>query len=127
MNGILFKESMIAKRAFAFSLAVIKMTKSLEKSYENVVLIKQILRSATSIGANIEEALGGNSRKEFTHCMNIAKKEARETLYWLKLLFEINPRVSENIGTLLKENQEIINILTKIVKTSSAYNAKLKI
>lgn len=122
---MLFKESMIAKRAFAFSLAVIKMTKSLEKSYENVVLIKQILRSATSIGANIEEALGGNSRKEFIHCMNISKKEARETLYWLKLLLEINSRVSENIRTPLKENQEIINILTKIVKTSSAYGVKL--
>ena len=119
-----FKESMIAKKTYAFALLVIKMTKLLYKNYENVILIKQIIRSVTSIGANIEEALGANSRKEFIHSMNIAKKEARETLYWLKLLLEINPDVSANIRVLLKENQEIVNILTKIVKTSSS-NANL--
>ncbi len=113
-----FKESIIAKRAFEFALVVIKMTRMLDKSYENIILLRQILRSVTSIGANIEEALGGNSSKEFIHCINISKKEARETSYWLRLLFEINPRLIEEIKALIKENQEIINMLTKIVKTS---------
>lgn len=117
MSGIL-KESIIAKRTYSFALQIIKMTKVLDKTYENIILIKQIIRSATSIGANIEEALGGNSRKEFTHCMNIAKKEARETLYWLKLLLDINPHNKELLQVLLNENFEIISMLTKIVKTS---------
>ncbi len=113
------KESIVAKRAYEFGLRVIKMTKFMEKTYENVVLIKQVMRSATSIGANIEEALGSNSKKEFIHSMNIAKKEARETLYWLKLIADINPNFQKRLQDLLKENKEIIMMLTKIVKTSS--------
>lgn len=117
MNYV-FKESIIANKVYSFALLVIRMTKSLERSYENIVLIRQIIRSATSIGANIEEALGGNSKKEFIHSMNIAKKEARETIYWLKLLHDINSSNKE-IENLLKESLAIVNILTKIVKTSS--------
>lgn len=114
-----YKDSMIAKRVFQFALSVIRLTKGFSNTYENTVIIKQIIRSVTSIGANIEEALGANSRKEFTHCMNIAKKEARETLYWLKLLFEVNGRNNQQVLSLIDENTQIINILTKIVKTSS--------
>ncbi len=95
------------------------MTKFVEKSYENTVLVKQVIRSATSIGANIEEALGSNSKKEFIHSMNIAKKEARETIYWLKLIADVNPSLQKRLQDLLKENQEIIMMLTKIVKTSN--------
>lgn len=111
-------ESIIAKKSFTFALDIIKMTKLLPNTYENIIVIKQIIRAVTSIGANIEEALGANSKKGFAHCMNISKKEARETRYWLKLLIEINPRLRDNLQTLLAENLEIINILTKIVKTS---------
>jgi len=112
------KESIIAKRSFEFGIAVIKMTKSLPKSYENIILIKQVIRSSTAIGANIEEALGTNSKKDFAYCMNVAKKEARETAYWLRLLQEVNSDISEQLTRLLRENHEIINMLTKIVKTS---------
>jgi four helix bundle protein len=113
-------QSLIAKRAFAFALAIIQLTKTLPKTFENIVLVKQIIRSATSIGANIEEALGSNSKKGFMHCMNIAKKEARETRYWLRLLVETNPKLQSKLEGLLQESQEIVNILTKIVKTSGA-------
>lgn len=113
------KDSLIATKSYSFALEIIYLVKILPKTYENVVLIKQILRSATSIGANIEEALGSNSKKEFIHSMNIAKKEARETLYWLRLISDINPRIKFKIENLIKENDEIIRILTKIVKTSS--------
>ena len=115
----MIKESLIATKAYAFGLEIIRLTKVLPKNYENVVLIKQIIRSATSIGANIEEALGSNSKKEFIHSMNIAKKEARETIYWLKLISDVNPGIREKLQSLLNENDEIIRILTKIVKTSS--------
>lgn len=113
------KESLIAKRSFDFGLSVIRLTKELQRNYENTVLIKQIIRSATSIGANIEEALGSNSSREFIHSMNIAKKEARETIYWLKLLGEVNGNINDRTEVLLKENYELVNMLTKIVKTSS--------
>ncbi|MBI2621464.1 MAG: four helix bundle protein [Candidatus Levybacteria bacterium] len=115
----MFKESLISKKAYAFGLEIIRLTKLLPKTYENIVLIKQIIRSATSIGANIEEALGSNSKKEFIHSMNVAKKEARETIYWLRLISDVNPRLKDRIETLIAENDEIIRILTKIVKTSS--------
>jgi four helix bundle protein len=114
------KESLIAKKAFIFVLEVIKLTKSLDKNYENIIIIKQLIRSSTSIGANIEEALGSNSSKEFIHCMNIAKKEARETIYWLKLLLNINQKQKTSLEVLIEENEQIIKILTKIVKTSNS-------
>lgn len=115
----MIKESIIAKKSYAFGLDIIRLTKLLPKSYENIVLIKQIIRSGTSIGANIEDALGSNSKKEFIHSMNISKKESRETIYWLKLISDVNPVLKIKIEVLIKENDEIIRILTKIVKTSS--------
>ncbi len=117
--GEAIRESLIAKKSYLFALEVIKITKFLEKSYENIVIIKQIIRSATSVGANIEEALGSNSRKEFIHSMNVAKKEARETIYWLRLLSDLNPKLKGEFEVLFEENEQIIKILTKIVKTSS--------
>lgn len=115
------KQSIVANKAFEFSFAIIQITKILPKNYENIVIIKQVIRSATSIGANTEEALGGNTPKEFTHCMNIAKKEARETRYWLKLLVRLHEQETEILSkteNLLVKNEEIISILTSIVKTS---------
>lgn len=118
------KDSIVANRSYEFGLDIIKLTKTLPKTFENIVLIKQILRSATSIGANIEEALGSNSPKEFIHSMNISKKEARETYYWLRLMRDCNASLKREIELLLTECQELINMLTKIVKTS---NGKLRV
>src|SRR3989344_2456325 len=112
------KESIVAIKVFTFAINIIKMTRLLPKTYEHIIILKQIIRSATSIGANIEEALAASSRKEFIHYMNIAKREARETLYWLKLLIEITKQNNVDFLSLIKENQEIITILTSIVKTS---------
>ena len=82
-----------------------------------LVLSKQLLRSATSIGANVEEALAGSSKKDFIFKMTVASKEARETRYWLHLL-DSSDLVSNDFQTYLPEIEEIINILTAIVKTS---------
>ena len=80
-------------------------------------LSKQLLRSATSIGANAEEAIAGQSRKDFISKMAIASKEARETRYWLRLLEKIK-LVDIDYSGYLSNVEHIINILTKIVKTS---------
>jgi len=106
----------IRERAFEFAVRVFKMTKYLPRNSINNVLIIQLIRSVTSIGANIEEAQGAHTKSEFAHSMNIAKKEARETLYWLKLIIEVNTNFSKRLEGLLKENEEIIKILTTIVK-----------
>jgi len=79
------------------------------------VLGKQYLRSACSIGANVEEAQGGESRADFVHKLGIAQKEARESLYWLPLLSESGVVRKNRIGQLMKETEELVSIITAIV------------
>ena len=112
------KESLIATKSYTFALAILNLSEKLSKTTANLILIKQIIRSATSIGANIEEAGGASSKKDFIHCMNISKKEARETRYWLLLLRDTNTEFETELEGLLNECNQIINILTRIVKTS---------
>ncbi|MDP2058881.1 MAG: four helix bundle protein [Flavobacteriaceae bacterium] len=110
------KENIIQEKSFAFALLTIELYKEM-KSQNEFVLSKQLLRSGTSIGANIEEALAGISKKDFIAKMSISSKEARETKYWLRLI-EKSEIVQIDISEPLKEIESIINILTKIVKTS---------
>lgn len=117
-DKVLIKPQDIGERVFLFAVRILKMTSALSKNEINIMLINQIIRCATSIGANIEEARGGHTKSDFTHGMNIAKKEARETIYWLKLIIEMNPSFSSRLNLLLQENEEIIKILTAIVKTA---------
>jgi len=102
--------------SFDFSLRIISLYKELVKHNE-YVLSKQLLRSATSIGVNVEEANAGQTKKDFTTKMAIASKEARETRYWLRLL-DKSKLVNLDYSTYLSTIDHIINILTKIVKTS---------
>ena len=88
----------------------------------NAVLVSQLIRCITSIGANIEEARGGHTKNDFSHSMNIAKKEALESRYWLKLLYEINISHKNETQELLNEIEEVIRILVAIVKTSNLRN-----
>ena len=111
------KNNLIQDKSFEFSLATIELYKKLIAEKEFVVS-KQLLRSATSVGANIEEAIAGQSKKDFLHKMSIASKEARETRYWLKLLNK-SQIVKMDYRVYLQEIENITNILTKIVKTSS--------
>jgi four helix bundle protein len=109
---------LITERTFNFSLAIIELYKFLILNKE-FVLSKQILRSGTSIGANVEEAQAAQSKKDFISKMAIASKEARETHYWLRLLMKSNYLIGyDNTEMLLNEIISIINIITKIVKTS---------
>lgn len=109
----------IRERSFEFAVRVLKMTRYLDPNPINKTLINQIIRSATSIGANIEEAQGGHTKSDFVHSMNISKKETRETIYWLKMIKEMNPEISKRLNLLLAENEEIVKILTSIVKNSN--------
>ena len=102
--------------SFDFSIQIIDLYKKFIGNKE-YVLSKQLLRSATSIGANIEEAIAAQSRKDFISKMSIASKEARETRYWLRLL-EKSKLVDIDYSTYLNCIEHIVNILTKIVKTS---------
>ena len=110
------KENIVKTKSFDFSLMIIAMYKQLQEQKE-FIISKQLLRSGTSIGANIEEALAGISKRDFTAKMSISSKEARETNYWLRLLKASN-LTDISVEKELKESEDLINILTKIVKTS---------
>jgi four helix bundle protein len=110
------KENIIVNKSFEFALLIIELYKQMVEQKE-YVLSKQLLRSGTSIGANVEEATAAYSRKDFAAKMSIASKEARESRYWLKLI-KHSKLVSINVDNHLLEIEQIINILTAIVKTS---------
>lgn len=113
----MIKNNLIKEKSFQFALDIIELYKTLQDKKE-FVLSKQVLRSGTSIGANIEEASAGQSRKDFLSKMSVASKEARETRYWLKLLNK-SQIVQQNYEKYLTEIESIISILTKIIKTTS--------
>lgn len=111
------KESVIKEKSFGFALEIIKLYKLLRQEKEYVIS-RQLLRSGTSIGANVVEAEAAQSKRDFLSKMSIASKEARETEYWLNLLNK-SELVDITLQEYLNEINSIINILTKIVKTTS--------
>ena len=119
---------LIKDKSYCFALEIIGLYKILLKQNE-FVLSKQLLKSGTSIGANVEEALAGQSRADFLSKMSIASKEARETNYWLRLLKDSGIISKTEIEPLLAESESIANILTSIVKTTAQNknNSKPKI
>ena len=117
------KRSQIMEMSVQFSFNSIKLYKELTSKKE-FIISKQLLRSATSIGANIFEASAASSKKDFINKMTIASKEARETYYWLILLRE-GKLVDVNVENHTKTICNIINVLTAIVKTSKE-NLELK-
>ena len=116
------KENIIATKTFDFALSVVNLFVQLKKENE-FIISKQILRPATSIGANVEEAIAAQSRKDFIHKMSIASKEARETKYWLRLLDKSN-LTQIVVDNYLIEIEHIINIITKIIKTTIESESK---
>ena len=112
------EKNLIREKSYNFALEIIKLYKFLNFDKKEFVIARQVLRSGTSIGANIEEAQAAQSTKDFISKLSIANKEARETLYWLRLLDDSKILDGyKNTGLLLKEIKSIINILTKIIKT----------
>ena len=108
------KENIIQQKSFVFAIRIINLYKYLTFKKKEFVLSKQILRSGTSIGANIEESIGGGSDKEFLFKLEISYKEARETIYWLKLLKETEYIKNEEFESLFYDAEEICKILGSI-------------
>ncbi|RJP70839.1 MAG: four helix bundle protein [Ignavibacteriales bacterium] len=109
-------KNLIQEKSFEFSIDIIKLYKNLISSNE-FIISKQLLRCGTSIGANVEEALAVQSRKDFIAKISIASKEARETRYWLKLL-QVSQLVKCEPENEIEKIDELIRILTSIVKSS---------
>ncbi|MBO4612826.1 MAG: four helix bundle protein [Bacteroidaceae bacterium] len=114
-------ESIVATKASAFALRIVKLHKylTMKAPIKEYVMSKQVLRSGTSVGANIEEALRGQSRADFAAKMNISLKEACETRYWLTLLRDSEYIESSAAQSILKDCDEIIIILKSIVKSTN--------
>ena len=110
-------DNVILNKSYSFALDIIQLHLYLTKEVKEYILSKQLLRSGTSIGANIEEAIGGISRKDFRAKMSIAYKECRETHYWLRLLID-SKIISTEKGVPLKDKcEELRKILSSILKT----------
>jgi four helix bundle protein len=116
MSGIRPRD--IQGRAFAFAVQIVRLHRIVVQDAAGRTLGGQVLRSGTSIGANLEEANAGQSRADFIAKCSIALKEARETQYWLRLLAASEVATTEQIAPILAEATEIVAILTTIVKNT---------
>ena len=113
----------IGERAFAFAVRVVKLCQTLdERPGVSRTLANQLLRSATSVGANLQESKGGQSRADFLSKVSIALKEARETHYWLRLLVATALIPEKQLLPLLDEANQLVAILTTIVKKVRSVN-----
>ncbi|MBK6445942.1 MAG: four helix bundle protein [Bacteroidetes bacterium] len=111
-------KSIVGKKSYDFALSIIELYKELISNNKEYVLSKQVIRSGTSIGANINEALAAESKKDFVHKLSIAVKEARETYYWLNLLKDSKYITAEKYNELGPQCDELIKMLNSIILTT---------
>ena len=112
-------ELTIVERSFEFAVRVVRLCRFLDDQDRSTrTLASQLLRLGTCIGANIEEAQAGQSKADFIAKMSISRKEARETLYWLRLLKAADIVEANKLDDITREADELVRILTSIVKTS---------
>ena len=116
-------DNIIQQKSFAFAIRIVNAYKYLKSEKQEFVLSKQMLRSGTSIGANVEEAIGAQSPADFLHKLSVSYKEARETIYWLKLLLATNYLSEELAQSLLSDCTEICKIIGKIQTSLKARNS----
>lgn len=114
------KESIVATKSVEFALNVISMAKELVNDKKEFVLSRQVVKSGTAIGALIREAEHAESKADFLHKMNIALKEANETLYWLELLVKSLYLTQEEYEKLNQNCEELVRMLASIVKTTKS-------
>ncbi len=116
--------NLVVEKSYDFSVRIAKLYRFLcEKKKENI-LSRQVLRSGTSIGANVEEAIGGVSRKDFLNKLSIAYKEARETHYWLRILRDVEYLNQNMFDSLIKDCDEVTRIIFSIIRTSKNNDEK---
>ena len=111
------QDNIVQKKSFDFAVKVVKLAYQIQKEKKEYDLSRQIIRSATSIGANIEESMGGQSDKDFLHKVSISYKEARETEYWLRLMLEVELISKDQQEELLENVREILRLLGAIRRT----------
>jgi four helix bundle protein len=111
-------DNIIVKKSYRFALEIVKLYKILSETKKEFILSKQILKSGTSIGANVNEAMESVSKADFVNKLSISLKEARETVYWLNLLMDSDYLPSDEYQELNSECNEIIKILKSIIITT---------
>ncbi|MBI1764357.1 MAG: four helix bundle protein [Acidobacteria bacterium] len=111
-------ESLVKDTSYKFAVRVVRLYKYLTEEKREFILSKQLLRSGTSIGANVKEATQAESRADFIHKMAIALKEASETEYWLELLKETEYLDEAGFNSIYADCQELLKLLTAIIKSS---------
>ena len=116
------RDSIILKKSKAFALRVIKLYKYLNEQKREQILSKQLLRSGTSIGANVKEAVYAQSRADFTAKLFIAQKECAETVYWLELLYESDYIIKNEFDSIYGDCQELMNMIVASTKTLQGKN-----
>jgi four helix bundle protein len=114
------KESILREKSYNFALRIIKLYQFMSEAKKEFVLSKQILRSGTSIGANIEEGEHAQSKTDFVHKLSIAQKEAAETNYWLRLLRDSHYLTAKQSESVLIDCEEIQKMITSSIKTAKA-------
>jgi four helix bundle protein len=115
--------NVVQEKSYAFAVRVVKVSKYLIEEKKEYVLSKQLLRSGTSIGANVEEAIGGQSEKDFFAKLTISYKEARETKYWIRLLTDTDYLTAKQSESLLSDIEELLKIIGSILKTLRTKNS----
>jgi four helix bundle protein len=111
-------ENLIVVKSKSFAVRIVRLFQFLTNKKNEYILSKQLLRYGTSIGANIKEAIRGQSKADFISKISISLKEASETEYWLEILLDTNYITKAQFNSIVKDNIEIIKILTAISKTS---------
>jgi four helix bundle protein len=110
-------DNVLQSKTYSFAIRLVKASQYLTNEKKEFVLSKQLLRSGTSIGANTEEAIGGQSEKDFYAKLNIVYKEARETSYWIRLLRDTDYFEKSHADSLLSDCEEVLKIVGSIIKT----------
>jgi len=113
----MMKDNVVADKSYSLALKIVKLSLSLKKNKNEFELSRQILKSGTSIAANIEEAVGGQSEKDFLAKIGIAYKECRETIFWLKLLRDSDLIDNQEAANLMLDLDELLKIIGSIKKT----------
>jgi four helix bundle protein len=108
----------IHERIYYFVVRIIKLVNSLPKTDSNLVITRQLLRCATSIGANDQEADGTLTKKDFLHCYTVVRKEIKETNFWLRLIADTNISLKPKMGAVTKEGQELSAIISSIINNT---------
>ena len=117
------KKNIIKEKSYDFAIRVVKLYKYLSEHKKEFVLSRQMLRSATAVGAMVREAEQSESRKDFVHKLSIALKEANETEYWLMLLKDTGYLAAKEFSSIHSDLVELLRLLISIIKTTKKMDA----